>query len=133
MYNKSYRKNIKLIGREIIMKNAKMLKKGIATALLATMAVTGVEVFSADASVETNARNTVQGGEKQAYGEKLKKYDEEGKNKWNKEYEVGYEEGAQISLLIFANHIVAQKFVEGTSPAYEQGFTKGLLSKVVKP
>lgn len=125
------------------MKNTNMLKKGIATALLATMTVTGVGAFSTDASikVEANASNSVKYGQEQKYGNNLKGRDEEGENRWNNDFESGYangrthgniykedlENGDPENLVLERLKIQIETTTAERTEAFISGYTKGIL------
>lgn len=109
------------------MNNKNMIKKSIATALLATMTITGVGAFSADASEEKKERDL--------YGTFLQN-DLIAIEKWDKEYEEGRDLGEKRGKFIkeaFGENnedILKQYYKSEGIPeegAKMVGYTKGIL------
>lgn len=116
------------------MKKFNVMKKGITTALLATMVVTGVSTYSANAEDDDEERFQAPKA-----NETSGQYDERIKKDWEKEFKRG-EEDAKVVVsgnLNFNNQNLTELFKKGSPlyniylatehSAFEQGFTKTIL------
>lgn len=119
------------------MNNTNLIKRTVASALLATMTMTGVGAFTADATTYglPNSNNI------QIYSEKAKQYDKDTLDKWASDFSDGEINGEGIGRTykpIHKNDIKKAeealkreipKYIVGKNPAYISGFTKGILKE----